>query len=95
MKVGDKVRLKVRDLPSAQLFTITYVGHRSVKVMDELGREHLINPQEARRQIAGRPKKKLTKKQRQARQRWFEERVIYSPMGGEPGYGSGRNRSNY
>jgi hypothetical protein len=95
MKVGDKVRLKVRDLRSPQMFTVTYVGPKSVIVEDELGREHLINPQEARRQIAGRPKKKVTKKQRQARQQWFEGRVIYSPMGGQPGYGSGRNRSNY
>jgi hypothetical protein len=96
LKVGETVRLKLEKFSSVYAFTITYVGSKSVKVKDEFGREHLMSRRAAWRQIYGRRKgKKLTRGQRRALKRRREARIISTPMGGQPGYKKGVNRSNY
>jgi hypothetical protein len=66
---------------------ITRVGSKSIQAKDELGRFHLINKKYDSHQLYGRPKRrKLTKRQKLYLQRKEEARVIYTPMGGQPGY---------
>jgi hypothetical protein len=87
LNVGDKVTLKIGHGFGTHEVEITYVGSQSVKVKDELGRIHTMNKWAVSRQLYGWPKRrKLTKKQRQARQQEFEEWVISTPTGGQPGY---------
>ena len=101
IKVGDIATLRIGGGIGRHRVEITYVGSRSVKVKDELGRTHRMNRWYVARQLLGWPKKKkkLTKKQQEAlereRQQKFEESVISTPMGGQPGYRMRRNRSNY
>jgi hypothetical protein len=87
LNVGDKVNLKVSRESDKQVVEVVYVGPYSVKVKDEGGRIVTLKTWEVRNQLFGRPKRKrLTQKQKRARQREFEERAISTPTGGQPGY---------
>jgi hypothetical protein len=87
VQVGDKVEFKLSPKSDPQPVTVTYVGRYSVRVEDDLGRTLTFKKSSFLNQLYGWPKRrKLTKKQRQARQREFEERVISTPTGGQPGY---------